>query len=256
MDKPLAGQVAFVTGASSGLGLHFCRLLAAAGASVALAARRTNRIEAEAEGIRSTGARANAVTLDVADAAAIGPAMDEAEAALGPISILVNNAGVGGAGLALDVPVEVWDETFAINVRGVFLCAREAVKRMQASGVVERGDARIINIASIGAHTVLPGLSAYCSSKAAVVMMTETLAREWARPKIAVNAICPGYIYTDINAEWFDTEKGQAEIKGFPRRRLMEESDLDATLLMLAGPGARAITGSVFTLDDGQSLRP
>jgi NAD(P)-dependent dehydrogenase (short-subunit alcohol dehydrogenase family) len=254
MDKPLTGQVAFITGASGGLGLHFARVLAEAGAAIALTARRTSQIEDEAEALRAKGYRAQALTLDVADAAAIAPAMDAIEASLGPISILINNAGVGGEGLALDVSVEVWDQTYAVNVRGVFLCAREAARRMIASGVAARGDARIVNIASIGGHSVLPGLTAYCSSKAAVEMMTRSLAREWARPGIAVNAMCPGFIETDINAHWFKTEGGERQLKGFPRRRLMESTDLDAALLMLSGPAARAITGSVITLDDGQTL--
>jgi NAD(P)-dependent dehydrogenase (short-subunit alcohol dehydrogenase family) len=254
MDKPLTGQVAFITGASGGLGLHFARVLAEAGASVALTARRTSQIEEEAEGLRSKGYRAQALTLDVADVSAIAPAMDAIEGSLGPISILINNAGVGGEGLALDVSVETWDQTYAVNVRGVFFCAREAARRMIASGVAARGDARIVNIASIGGHSVLPGLTAYCSSKAAVEMMTRSLAREWARPGIAVNAMCPGFIETDINAHWFKTEGGERQLKGFPRRRLMESTDLDAALLMLSGPAARAITGSVITLDDGQTL--
>ena len=254
MDKPLTGQVAFVTGASGGLGLRFARILSEAGAAVALAARRIDRLEAEAEGLRSAGGKAVAVTLDVSDPAAIGPALDEAEAALGPISIMINNAGIGGRGLALDVSVEVWDETYAVNVRGVFFGAREAARRMIASGVAARGDARIINISSIGAHTVLPGLSAYTSSKAAVAMMTRALAREWARPGIAVNALCPGFIETDLNSDWFQTDAGQKQMNAFPRRRLMAEDGLDDALLMLAGPTARAITGSVITLDDGQTL--
>lgn len=254
MGNSLDGQVAFITGASGGLGLRFARILADAGAAVCLAARRTERIEAEAEGIRSTGARAISLTLDVSDAAAIGPALDTCEAALGPLSIMVNNAGVGGNGLALELPVEVWDETFAVNVRGVFVGCREAAKRMLKNGVAARGDARIINIASIGAHTVLAGLAAYTSSKAAVAMMTRTLAREWARPGIAVNALCPGYIPTDINGDWFETEGGERQLKTFPRRRLMDESSLDDAMLMLAGPSAKWITGSVITLDDGQTL--
>jgi NAD(P)-dependent dehydrogenase (short-subunit alcohol dehydrogenase family) len=127
---------------------------------------------------------------------------------------------------------------------------------MIASGVAERGDARIINISSIGGQVVLPGLAAYCATKAAVIMLTKSLAREWARPKIAVNALCPGYIETDINADWFKTDGGAAQIKRFPRRRLMDETDLDAALLMLAGAAGRAITASVITIDDGQSLSP
>lgn len=254
MGQSLEGQVALVTGASGGLGAHFARVLAAEGASVALAARRLDRVQSLAQALTAEGHRAIAIRLDVADADAVGPAIDEVEAALGPLSILVNNAGVGGEGLALEVSIEDWDNTFTVNVRGTFVAAREAAKRMLASGVAERGEARILNIASIASHTVLPGLSAYCASKAAVAMMTQGLAREWARRGIAVNALCPGYIDTDINTAWWPTEGGQRQLKSFPRRRLMDAGDLDAALLMLVGPAARAITGSIVTVDDGQSL--
>ncbi len=254
MDQILAGQVAVVTGASGGLGAHFARLLAKAGAAVALTARRLDMVETHAGQIAADGHRAMALKLDVSDAAAIGPAFDEVEAALGPISILINNAGVGGEGLALDLSVEDWDRTFDVNVRGVFFAAQAAARRMIASGVADAGAGRIVNIASVASHTVLPGLSAYCASKASVAMLTKGLAREWARRGIAVNALAPGYIETDINAGWFESEGGQKQLKGFPRRRLMEAEDLDAALLMLAGPSARAITGTLITIDDGQSL--
>lgn len=254
MDKPLAGRTALVTGASGGLGAHFAKVLAEAGAAVALSARRLDLVEREAGALAAAGARAMALRLDVADVAAIAPALDEVETSLGPISIVVNNAGVSGEGSALEISPETWDQTFNVNVRGLFFTAREAVKRMIASGVAERGEGRIVNIASIAAHTVLPGLPAYCASKAAVGMLTRELAREWARKGIAVNALCPGYIETDINAEWFASEGGKKQIGGFPRRRLMADDDLDAALLMLAGPGARAVTGSLITVDDGQSL--
>jgi NAD(P)-dependent dehydrogenase (short-subunit alcohol dehydrogenase family) len=254
MDKPLAGRVAVVTGASSGLGLHFARVLAAAGASVALMARRTDRLTAGVEEITAAGGTARAFALDVADAASIGPALDAAQDALGPLSIMINNAGVGGEGMALDIPVEVWDDTFAVNVRGVFFGAREAARRMLDNGEAAAGHARILNIASIGAHTVLPGLAAYCASKAAVTQMTRVLAREWARQQIAVNALCPGYIETELNAHWFAAEGGEKQLRGWPRRRLMDAADLDEVLLILTGPGARHITGSVITLDDGQTL--
>ena len=254
MGDILAGQVAVVAGASGGLGAHFAKVLAAAGATVALTARRLDLVEAHAGEIAARGQEAMALKLDVADAAANGPALDEEEAARGPVSILVNNAGVGGEGLALDLSVEDWDRAFDVNVRGVFFSAQQAARRMIASGAAERGQARIVNIGSIASHTVLPGLSAYCASKAAVAMLTRSLAREWARKGIAVNAICPGYIETDINSDWFKTDGGQKQLKGFPRRRLMEAEDLDSALLMLCGPAARAITGSVITIDDGQSL--
>jgi NAD(P)-dependent dehydrogenase (short-subunit alcohol dehydrogenase family) len=254
MNKPLRGRVAVVTGASSGLGAHFAGVLSAAGASVALAARRTDRLATQVGAIEAAGGRAIAVPLDVAAAAAIGPALDQVEAELGPISILVNNAGVGGEGMALEIAIEDFDRTMDVNVRGVFFAAREAARRMIASGEAAADRARIVNIASIAAHTVLPGLSAYCASKAAVAMLTKALGREWARHQIAVNALCPGYIETEINADWFAGEGGQKQIKGFPRRRLLEPSDLDAALLMLAGPAARGITGTLITVDDGQSL--
>ncbi|MDB5500052.1 MAG: short-chain dehydrogenase/reductase [Phenylobacterium sp.] len=254
MTASLQGQVAVVTGASGGLGAHFARLLAAEGAAVALTARRLDRVEALAGELAGAGHRAMALRLDVADAEAIGPALDEVEAGLGPVSILVNNAGVGGEGLALDVSVEDFDRTFAVNVRGTFITAREAARRMIASGVAERGAGRIVNLASIASQTVLPGLSVYCGSKAAVAMMTKGMAREWARRGIAVNALAPGYIETEINARWWPTEGGQKQLKGFPRRRLMQESDLDAAFLMLVGPAASAITGSLIVVDDGQSL--
>jgi len=254
MAGSLEGQVALVTGASGGLGEHFARLLAREGAAVAVAARRAGRVQALADELGAAGARAFALSLDVADADAIPPALDEVQEALGPLSILVNNAGVGGEGLALELSVEDWDNAFAVNVRAPFVASREAARRMIASGVAERGHGRIVNIASIASHTVLPGLSAYCASKAAVAMLTKGLAREWARHGIAVNALAPGYIETNINAAWWPTPGGQKQLKGFPRRRLMEAEDLDAAFLMLAGRAARAITGSLITVDDGQSL--
>ena len=254
MSENLSGRTAMVTGASGGLGAHFARLLARNGAAVAVAARRVDKVEALAAEIEAEGGKALALKLDVADPHAIAPALDEVEARLGPLSVMVNNAGVSGEGLGLDISIDDWDNTFAVNVRGVFVGAREAARRMIASGVAGREEARIVNIASIASHTVLPGLPAYCASKAAVAMLTRSLAREWARRGVAINALCPGYIETDINADWFQEEGGQKQLRGFPRRRLMGPEDLDAAFLMLVGPGAHAITGSVITVDDGQSL--
>ncbi|HEX7943597.1 MAG TPA: SDR family NAD(P)-dependent oxidoreductase [Phenylobacterium sp.] len=250
MDQVLAGNVAFLTGASGGLGAHFARLLSRNGAAVAITARRLDKIEALAAELNAAGGRAIALPLDVADAHAIAPALDRAATELGTIDILINNAGVGGEGMALDLSIEDFDATFNVNVRGVYFAAREAAARMLAAKI----PGRIVNIASIASHTVLPGLSAYCGSKAAVAMLTKSFAREWARAGIAVNALCPGYIETGINDFWWPTEGGQKQLKGFPRRRLMDAEDLDAAFLMLAGPAAKAITGSIITIDDGQSL--
>jgi NAD(P)-dependent dehydrogenase (short-subunit alcohol dehydrogenase family) len=253
-QRPLHGRTAFITGASSGLGLHFAHLLAGVGASVALAARRTDRLEAVVAAITAEGGRATAVELDVTDAGAIGPAMDLAQARLGPLSILVNNAGVSGEGAALSLPVETLDQTFDVNVRGVYVAAREAAKRMLDAGEAAAGRARIVNIASIAGLVQLPGLTGYCASKAAVISLTRGLAREWAKRHIAVNAIAPGYIETEINADWFATDEGKAQIAGFPRRRLMDQDALDQTLMLLVGDAARHITGAVIAVDDGQSL--
>lgn len=254
MGKSLDGKVAAITGASSGLGRHFAHVLADAGAAVALLARRTDRLEAEVEAIKAKGGKAIALPLDVVDAAAIGPALDQVEAALGPLSILVNNAGVSGAGSALDLSIEDWDQTYAVNVRAVFIGAREAARRMMASGVAEAGEARIVNIASVAAFQAEPGLPAYCSSKAACAALTKSLALDWARKLIAVNALCPGYIETEINADWFASEGGQRQLKGFPRRRLMPAAALDEALLMLAGPAARYMSGSLIVIEDAQTL--
>lgn len=250
-DGVLSGNVAFITGASGGLGAHFARLLSRHGAAVAITARRVDRIEALADELNAAGGRAVAFALDVADAHAIAPALDRAAAELGgTVDILINNAGVGGEGLALDLSIEDFDATFAVNVRATYFAAREAAKRMLAAKI----PGRIVNIASIATHTVLPGLSAYCGSKAAVGMLTRSFAREWARQGIAVNALCPGYIETGINDFWWPTEGGQKQMKLFPRRRLMDAQDLDDAFMLLAGPSAAKITGSIITIDDGQSL--
>lgn len=242
-------RVVLVTGASSGLGAHFARVLAAAGAKVALAARRLDRLEALAAEI---GARAAAIEMDVLDESSIHAAFDAAEAALGgPVRTLVNNAGMNERGLAIDISAAQFDRIMDVNLRGPFLCAQEAARRMMARG---EADGRIINIASIGALKVLPGLAAYCTSKAALVMLTKALGREWANKGLNVNAICPGYIVTEINDAFFQEEAGKRLINSFPRRRLMQESDLSDMMLFLAGPNSAHVTGSIFALDDGQTL--
>jgi NAD(P)-dependent dehydrogenase (short-subunit alcohol dehydrogenase family) len=246
----LSGKVAFVTGATSGLGHHFAKVLAGAGAAVALAGRRVDRLKEVKAEIETAGGRAAGIPLDVTDAAAIAPALDAAEAALGPVDVLVNNAGLSVLGLAADVSATDFDKVMATNLRAPFLLATEVGRRMMAD---KRGG-RIINIASIGAYRVLPGVTPYCISKAGVAMMTQCLAREWARKGINVNALCPGFIETELNDEWFASDKGKAQIEGFPRKRLAQPCDLDGMLLLLASDASRAMTGSLFTVDDGQAL--
>lgn len=246
----LSGQVALITGASSGLGERFARVLSRAGARVVLTARRTERLDSLRSEIEGAGGNAVSLPLDVTDAQSIAHAVARSEEASGPVTILVNNAGMNVEGRAVDLAVEDYDRIMDTNLRGAFLMAREVARSMIARG--EGG--QIINIASMGAHRVLPGLAAYCMSKAAVVMMTRALAREWARHGINVNAISPGYILTEINEQWFNSEGGEKLVKRFPRRRVGEPSDLDGALLLLASPHNRFMTGSVLEVDDGQSL--
>jgi NAD(P)-dependent dehydrogenase (short-subunit alcohol dehydrogenase family) len=250
MTYDLTGRTAFVTGATSGLGRHFASVLAGAGAAIALAGRRADRLAAVKAEIEDAGGKAVAVELDVTDAAAIAPALDRAEAAVGPVDILVNNAGLSVLGLAADISATDFDKVLSTNLRAPFLLATEIGRRL----IANKREGRIINIASIGAFRVLPGTTPYCMSKAGLAMMTQCLAREWANKGITVNAICPGFIETELNDEWFGSDKGKAQIAGFPRRRLEQATDLDGMLLLLASDASRAMTGSVLTVDDGQSL--
>ncbi len=248
----LTDKTALVTGATSGLGRRFAQVLAKAGAKVAIAGRRVERLAGLQREIEAAGGRALPLALDVTDTQSIAGCVDACEAQLGPVDILVNNAGMNVEALPHQVTPEGFDTMFDTNVRGAFFMAQSVGTRMMARGAA----GRIINIASIGAHTVLPGLTVYCMTKAAVGMMTKSLAKEWARANINVNAICPGFIETELNTDWFQSEGGQKQIKAFPRRRLGLAADLDGTLLLLASDHARFITGSLITVDDGQSLRP
>jgi len=244
----LSGRTALVTGASSGLGARFGRILAANGARVALGARRKDRLEALAAEI---GDSATAIAMDVAQEADIIAGFDAAEAAFGPVDTVIANAGVDGAGMAIDMPEEEIERTLAINLKGAILTAREGAKRMIANKV-ERG--RIVMIASITAFEPSPGLVAYSASKAGVIQAARSMAREWARYGICVNTISPGYIRTAINDDWFDTDMGKKQIARFPKRRLMGEEGLDGPLLFLCSDAAEFVTGSDFVLDDGQTL--
>jgi NAD(P)-dependent dehydrogenase (short-subunit alcohol dehydrogenase family) len=250
----LTGRVALLTGASSGIGARWARLLAAAGASVVLCARRAGPMEGIVADIQAAGGKAIAVATDVADEASIIAAYDAAEQAFGTVDTILANAGVSGEGRAESQPIEVFDQTIAINLRGVFLTAREGARRLMATGSKEHQRGRIIITSSITAFQVDAALSAYSATKAGVIQMGKVMARDWIRQGINVNMICPGYIMTDINREWFETDAGAKQIAGFNRRRMAEESDLDVALLWLASDLSRGVTGTAITVDDGQSL--
>jgi NAD(P)-dependent dehydrogenase (short-subunit alcohol dehydrogenase family) len=250
----LSGRTVLITGASSGIGAHLARRAAAAGARVAVAARRADRLESLVAKINAVGGVARAFAMDVEDEASIIAGYDAIEDKLGAPDAVIANAGISIQGLALDIAAEDFDKVMGVNTRGVFLTAREGARRMIKAGSEASGKGRVLLVASIGAHKALPGLTAYCTSKAATAMLGKSLAREWIRKGINVNVLCPGYIRTELNSEWFDSEGGQKLVAGFPRRRLMEEEDLTATALYLCSDAARAVTGSVFTVDDGQSI--
>jgi NAD(P)-dependent dehydrogenase (short-subunit alcohol dehydrogenase family) len=254
-SSQLAGQVALVTGASSGLGERFARLLAAAGAKVACAARRADRLDALVTSINTQGGDALAVTMDVGEEASIIAGYDAIAAGFGQApTIVVANAGMNARGLSVDITADDFDALMDVNVRGVFLTAREGARRMIAGGSATGGAGRIVLIGSMGGIRPLPGLVPYSVSKAAVIMMGKAMAREMARNGINVNTLCPGYVETEINAEWLQEPGGQKMIQGFPRRRVMEADALDGAFLYLCSPAARYTTGSVVEVHDGQGL--
>jgi NAD(P)-dependent dehydrogenase (short-subunit alcohol dehydrogenase family) len=250
------GKIALITGASSGLGARFAKILAQAGAQVVLAARRVERLKELRAEIEAAGGAAHVVQLDVTDYASIKSAIAHAETEAGAIDILVNNSGVSTTQRLIDVTPEDYAYVMDTNQRGAFFVAQEAAKRMIARA---KGDPkkqhRIINIASVAGLRVLPQIGIYCMSKAAVVHMTKSMAVEWGKYGINVNAICPGYIETEINADHFKTEHGQQLINTLPRKRLGKPEDLDGLLLFLAAEESHFINGAIMTADDGASAQ-
>lgn len=251
----LSGRVAFVTGASSGLGAQFARTLARAGAAVVLASRRVEKLKDLRAQIEATGEDAHVVQLDVTSVDSIKAAVAHAETEMGSIDILVNNSGVSTTQRLVDVTPEDFDFVFDTNTRGAFFVA-QAVGRRMIERAREEPDrqARIINIASMAALKVLAQIGVYCMSKAAVAQMTRAMALEWARYNINVNAICPGYISTELNEHHWETDAGRKLISMLPRKRLGTAEDLDGLLLLLASEQSRFINGAVIAADDGFGL--
>jgi NAD(P)-dependent dehydrogenase (short-subunit alcohol dehydrogenase family) len=257
MEQPrysLEGRIALITGASSGLGAHFARLFAAAGAAVVIGARRVERVAALADEITAGGGKALAVALDVTDAASITAAFDAAEQTFGTPDVVVANAGIAEAGRAVEITPERLHRLVDTNFNGVYLTATEGARRLIKAGSKETGRGRIILLGSITSHMTGQGDSAYAATKLAVQHLGRQLAREWARLGINVNVIQPGYIRTEIDGEWFDTEGGQRQIASWPRRRLTPISALDDPLLFFASDASAYVTGAHISLDDGQSL--
>lgn len=245
----LEGQVALVTGASSGLGLYFARLLATAGAEVILAARRVDSLQDEVAALRAAGWLAHAVAMDVTNAHSVETAFASAQQQVHgkAISLLVNNAGCSGRSRFLELPESEWDQVVDTSLKGAYLVAQAMARQLVASG---QGGS-IVNIASILGERVTASVSPYCAAKAGMLHLTKALALELARYQIRVNALAPGYISTDLNQDFWHTTAGQQMIKRIPQRRLGQTADLAGPLLLLLSSASAFMTGSVLTVDGG-----
>ncbi len=254
----LSGRVALVTGASSGLGEQFARVLARAGAGVALAGRRVERLKSLRADIEAEGGDAHVVPLDVTDHDSIKAAVAHTETEMGTIDILVNNSGVASTQKLVDVSPDDFDFMFDVNARGAFFVAQEVAKRMiarskgAAPGTFTGG--RIVNIASMAGLRPFKNIGVYCMSKAAVVHMTKAMALEWGRHGINVNAICPGYIDTEMNHHQWQDDAGKKFIEAMPRKRIGKPEDLDAVLMMLCANESGFVNGAVVQADDGFAI--
>lgn len=240
-------ETILVTGASQGLGRQFARVLSAHGAAVVLAARQTTKLKSLEAEIRSRGGKAAAVQMDVTDTASIAKAVDAAEAALGPISVLINNAGIAIEKLAVEQTEADWDAVIGVNLKGAYFTATEIARRM----IARKQQGNIVNVASILSFGVLKFLSPYAISKAGIVQATKAMALELAANGIRVNALAPGYIDTEMNHEFWSTPGGEKLMKRIPQRRVGTESDLDGAILLLASSASRYMTGNVLTVDGG-----
>jgi NAD(P)-dependent dehydrogenase (short-subunit alcohol dehydrogenase family) len=247
LQVSLAGRHALVTGASKGLGAHFAKTLAAAGVIVAVAARKREDCERVCADIRGAGGTAFPITIDVASGDSVATAIEQATKDLGGIDILVNNAGVADTVPLIDQDEAGWDRTLDTNLKGAFLVG-QAVARVMRSA---KSGGTIINIASILGHRVAGQVAAYAASKAALVQLTKCMALEWARYGIRVNALCPGYIETGLNRDFFESEAGKAVVKRIPQRRLGQLADLEGPLLFMCSNSSRYVTGSSLIVDGG-----
>ena len=243
----LAGRRALVTGASKGLGAHFAHTLAAAGASVAVAARDVSACETICAKLRDSGVKAVAVAMDVSSRASVEMAVAKAANELGGLDILINNAGVTQTVPLIDQDEMGWNRIFDTNLKGAFFTGQAAARIMRDN----RSGGSIVNVASILGHRVAGQVAAYAASKAALVQLTKSMALEWARFGIRANALCPGYIATDLNQEFLSGDAGQALMKRIPQRRFGTLTDLDGPLLFLCSNASSYVNGSSLVADGG-----
>ncbi|MDP4539997.1 SDR family oxidoreductase [Qipengyuania sp. DY56-A-20] len=252
--QSLEGRTCLIAGASSGIGAHLAQPMAAAGANVVLAARRTRLTEEIAQAIAEDGGAAIAVPMDVTDGTSVAEAFSLAEDRFGSVDTVVANAGISRYGRSIEVAEAEVRQVIDTNLLGVHLTASEAARRMIAAGSRETGAGRIVIIGSITAQLTGQGDAAYAASKAGVAHLARQFAREWVRLGINVNTVQPGYIRTELVGDWFDSEGGRAQIAGWHRRRIMAIDALDEMVLYLCSDRAAHLTGSTITIDDGQSL--
>lgn len=250
----LHNRIALITGASSGLGAHFARLFARAGARVVLGARRADRVAALVDEIAQSGGRAIGVSLDVNAEASVAAAYDAAERAFGVVDTVIANAGISSAGRSTEVPAGEAARVIETNLTSVYVTAREGARRMIAAGMKESGRGRVVIIGSITAEMTGQGDAAYAASKAGVAHLARQFAREWVRMGINVNTVQPGYIRTEIAGDWFETEGGRRQIASWHRRRMIPAEALDQVMLFLASDASQFVTGATITVDDGQAL--
>jgi NAD(P)-dependent dehydrogenase (short-subunit alcohol dehydrogenase family) len=246
------GKTALVTGASRGFGRHFALTLARAGAAVVLAARSMDALEAVAEEVEAAGGRAAAVEMDVTQRDSVIAGLEAAETALGPVTLLVNNAGVVNVRPLLEQSEADWRDVIETNLTGAWFVAQETARHMAEHGL----GGVIVNIASMLGLRTIAQVPGYCAAKAGLIHLTRAMAMELARHQIRVNALAPGYVETDFNADFFAGEAGQALIRRIPQRRLGHLEDLDGPLLFLASDASRYVTGEVITVDGGHAVAP
>jgi NAD(P)-dependent dehydrogenase (short-subunit alcohol dehydrogenase family) len=248
----LSGKTALVTGASSGFGWQFAKVLASAGASVIATARRRDRLEQLCAEITTAGGKALAVEMDVRDLTSVREALDAAEQSFGVVDVLVNNAGISKPAFLSEMEEADWDLTHDVNLKAVWRIAREAAARMQQQHM----SGSIINVASVLAFGTGKMLGAYMASKAGVVQLSKAMALEWAAAGIRVNALAPGYFPTEMSGDFFTTDKGREMLGRIPQRRVGDVGELSGPLLLLASDASSYMTGSVLTVDGGHLCQP
>jgi len=247
MNLTLDGRVALVTGANGGLGAHFARTLADAGAKVVLAARNVDSLREGIARIAAAGGAAHAVALDVTQRQSVVQAFADAAQVFGPITVVVNNAGVAITKPLLDHTDDDWEQVVGVNLTGAWRVAQEAARHMVKHG----NGGSIVNIASVLGLRVSSQVPSYAASKAGLIQLTKAMALELARHRIRVNALAPGYVETGINRDFFASDAGQAMIKRIPQRRIGTPHELDGALLLLACDAGSYTTGAVFVVDGG-----